>query len=753
MPLIARQRSRLAVLAVLALVGSLLAVSAVPAVAAVDDTADNPAGHLACVGAAEEDAGFTDMGNSFAADAANCLVHYGISSGTGDGSTFSPDRAVTRLQMARFLARAAGPAGIDKMMVSSQGLTDLSDLSDEAQGAVDTVVSLGIMDARSDDTFDPAGIVSRVDMAVHIRAFLAKALNGPGGQLDDLQSDAGLGSDDPPFTDIDGVSFGAYGAIKDIFELGITEGTTPTTFGPDDPVSRAQMAAFITRALAHTNARPAGITAQAAANGDTEEQVPVSVSVRDEGHGVVPDALIGRITSSTPSEAFDDAGACTDKASGDCSLHTGNEATDPDGNADLQVTLPEDPGTLTVWVWTGEAGDDFDADTTDSAMLEIDAALSATQVMITDDTKDESDFLKFGDTVTYTLQVANEDGEAVAKADVEVLVIATVDDTTTSPVREDVTTTRNTHKTDAAGQIEVSFTADDPNGDATGDRITLTLDVTISTAGLTLAFDKVNDQVAATDTTTADPDNDVDNVGVIWSDAASRATTIVLGQAISYHETDANGVRNTVTATLVDQYGDPVRGVKVGLWSSVTNTDATGTTAAILGGLGGGTSGAPGSATALADSRTTNRNGVATKSYTRNVVGAAREIVGASYSAQVGCLDTETECEETNDISITVEATEAAGLSHYWATRLGVGAVSAQNLLVADTDSNTVVVGDVTAPTLATYDANDHFQVDGANTTMEAFEKALSTTGPDTLAITITSAADDAINTFSVTNV
>ena len=34
MPLIARQRSRLAVLAVLALVGSLLAVSAVPAVAA-----------------------------------------------------------------------------------------------------------------------------------------------------------------------------------------------------------------------------------------------------------------------------------------------------------------------------------------------------------------------------------------------------------------------------------------------------------------------------------------------------------------------------------------------------------------------------------------------------------------------------------------------------------------------------------------------------------------------------------------------
>ena len=113
MPLIARQRSRLAVLAVLALVGSLLAVSAVPAVAAEDDTADEEAIYSACVGAATEDAGFTDMGNSFAADAANCLAHYGITSGTGDGSTFSPEKAVTRLQMARFLSRAAGPAGID----------------------------------------------------------------------------------------------------------------------------------------------------------------------------------------------------------------------------------------------------------------------------------------------------------------------------------------------------------------------------------------------------------------------------------------------------------------------------------------------------------------------------------------------------------------------------------------------------------------------------------------------------------------
>ena len=112
MPLIARQRSRLAVLAVLALVGSLLAVSAVPAAAAGDKEPTYPATYSACVGAAAEDAGLTDMdGHSFEA-AANCLAHYNITKGTSEG-VFSPSASVTRLQMALFLARAAGPAGIE----------------------------------------------------------------------------------------------------------------------------------------------------------------------------------------------------------------------------------------------------------------------------------------------------------------------------------------------------------------------------------------------------------------------------------------------------------------------------------------------------------------------------------------------------------------------------------------------------------------------------------------------------------------
>ena len=742
MPLIARQRSRLAVLAVLALVGSLLAVSAVPAVAAVDDTADNPAGYSACVGAATADEGFTDMGSSFAADAANCLVHYGISSGTGDGSTFSPQRVVTRLQMARFLSRAAGPAGIDTMAVEAQGLTDISDLSEEAQNAVDTVVSLGIMEAGSDDTFDPAGIVTRVDMAVHISAFLAKALNGPGGALDDLQSDTGLESDDAPFTDIDGVSFGAYGAIKDIFELGITEGTTPTTFGPDLPVSRAQMAAFITRALAHTNARPAGLSAQGPADAITENSADISVSVRDEDHQPVPDVLVDAITSTTPDEAFDDAGECTDELmslAASCSISTSDEATDPDGNADLQVGTPISAGTLTVWVWTGDSGDDFDADTTDSVMLEIDAALPAIDTTASLDMKEHATRLKFGDTVTLTFQLVNSEGDPVALAGKKVTVTATEADasvtvaengaeTALSPGRPNTRTTETTHTTDEAGQIQVTFTADDPDSDspdAQVDRISLTLTLSVAGDGDEVAVNSGRDGFDDQDDGGIDVKyDDLDETATgkqaaVWSDEASTPSTLTIDQAINYHEieTDGGAVGNTMTATLVDQYGDPVRGKKIGIWSTGAQTSGEDDGSSING-------------DAPIDFRTTNRNGVATKRYSVTLAADTgfREVLQASYAV---------------DGTDVIAATDVGDVTHYWALTTK-SANSGTDILAVDTDNNSIVLA---GPTLVTYKSGDYFVITGTGgVSMETFEKELE----DTDTLEVATNPDSGISTFTL---
>ena len=106
MPLIARQRPRLAVLAVLALVGSLLAISAVPAVAVQDEKASAVAEFSACVEDATEDAAFTDMEGNSAQDDANCLFHYGITTGTGkDPLTYGPN---DRSLVARWLCSWKG---------------------------------------------------------------------------------------------------------------------------------------------------------------------------------------------------------------------------------------------------------------------------------------------------------------------------------------------------------------------------------------------------------------------------------------------------------------------------------------------------------------------------------------------------------------------------------------------------------------------------------------------------------------------
>ena len=61
-----------------------------------------------------------------------------------------------------------------------------------------------------------------------------------------------------------------------LYELGVTNGTSETTFSPTTNVRRDQMASFITRALAFTEARPEGLTIT-----PNESNTQFTVSVRD----------------------------------------------------------------------------------------------------------------------------------------------------------------------------------------------------------------------------------------------------------------------------------------------------------------------------------------------------------------------------------------------------------------------------------------------------------------------------------------
>ncbi|MGB8362747.1 MAG: N-acetylmuramoyl-L-alanine amidase [Acidimicrobiia bacterium] len=141
---------------------------------------------------------------------------------------FCPDDVVSRGQMAAFLARAlALPPATDRFV---------DDDGNVFEGDIDRLAAAGITrgcNPPANDRFCPDGIMTRGAMA----AMLTRAF--------------ALGSDgEDHFVDDDGHVF--EGDVDRLAAAGITKGCNPPTndrFCPDDPVTRDQMATFLTRAL------------------------------------------------------------------------------------------------------------------------------------------------------------------------------------------------------------------------------------------------------------------------------------------------------------------------------------------------------------------------------------------------------------------------------------------------------------------------------------------------------------------------
>ena len=665
MPLIARQRSRLAVLAVLALVGSLLAVSAVPAVAAADKRASAKARFSACVAAATEDAGFTDMDGNFGEDAANCLAHYGITVGTSEG-VFSPNDSITRLQMALFLTRAAGPAGIELDDPEDQGFSDIGGLTDAIQNAINQVAGADIMTGNG-NMFNPTGGVSRKDMAVFLDAFLDAA-----GIKLDRKADVPYNIDeediDTPFTDVGGVSFSAYGAINRLYELGVTTGTGDATFAPGALLSRAQMAVFITRALGHTNARPAGLSVQVDPGAAYSDETPtIEAALRDSNYDPIGDELVEVFAAQSHVEAFDDEGGCSkdlkDEVLGStgatrCEIDVADEATEGDGNVLLEIDASDfclDDTTL--WLWTGDTGDEFDADETYAVSTEIMVSRPPDDVKVSSDKASNAEFLELGDTANFSLQVIDKIGDPVPIEGL-VLVVKVAETTSRTNRYKEVS---EEHTTDAHGRVELSVTHHDPRPDERrqGDGATVTVSVT-----KVLDADGENYQRI---TPTPNEEGSPNSLRIRWSDRDPLPWKLSISQSVDYHEASeaGSGVRHTVRATLVDQYGDPVSGAKIRFWSIADNTRDPDTDEVTRdNGLGGidryefaedsavigtddintgdskrdaatekiiGAIAVP-NVDNYADERTTNRRGVTTKSYSRDAEEAFIEIIYAAFN-------------------------------------------------------------------------------------------------------------------------
>ena len=426
--LVKKRRSGWAVLAVGALVASILAVGASPAAGQgqpniSDGPNHNPdfgASWSACVGAAgTHEAMFSDVDeDNVHAVSIDCIAHYGITVGKGDG-TYAPDEHVSAFQMRLFVQRAADMMGADGDAVLID--VPLSDTVTRAEMArlmfglvndIDDGVRHNPMD--NDIEFDRDG-------------------DGVWIVVDDYFADA---------TRL--VPFSESQQIGAAYELGITRGTkgdgtlvsTPdSTFEPFAPVTRAQMASFITRTLDHSNLRPEGLSIQR--NNDKETQV----SLRSIGFQPVEDALMDVFSAQYDDDAFDeDDGQCELRFIRDetpshstCEIDVGDQPTDDEGNVEFTLVSDVDPVTAECsvgdgnldfltdtgsesrefWAWTGDRGDQVDADTELATLEDVARPVgksAADYGLVSGGLPTGDELAKMGETVSFTLQLKDQVG-------------------------------------------------------------------------------------------------------------------------------------------------------------------------------------------------------------------------------------------------------------------------------------------------------------------------------------------------------
>ena len=719
-----------ATLAVAALVASLLGVGATAATATTD-TPDEKSRVTVCVGDALTDRGFTDVSdNHVFHDAINCLAHYGITIGTGDGTTFSPEQPVNRWQMMLFLARATVPANINLSAARAQNFTDVGNMSPEALDAIELLVTNGIATPASARTFDPYGIVDRTEMALLLTRLLDAAgsvvdFNSNGDVLLDANGDGSQSQPDDYFKDArDLVPVSADNAISAAYELGITTGADPTPasgaaqpgldsfYRPRSSVTRGQMAAFITRTLGHTLARPKGVSAQY----DGSE---IRVSVRDENFEPVSDAPIDLFYTETAdaNRAFDSRRTCTEVEFVDgsylCEIDTSDLITDQDGEVSLTVPEPIlDGDETTVWVWTGDDGDEVGRGT-ELVRLDVEPssqAQAATQAKVSTPFKGTK--ARFGTTVTFTLQLQDsegrdvsvgEDGERPAEWELveELLVETTVDGDADDQDERLLSRSPRTVRSDSRGRVTFSMSVSDPDRSSTGQSRTRTYELVPGTNAPTLFVG----------------DREFDGAHYLeFSDAPSDVTqaVVTLTTPNAYINPPSSGsARNIAVVSVFDEYGVALSAATASLESDKTS--------------------------------------ITSKAFTVGRDGAHR--FSYSYDGVGGEIETLTATVDPDGKTSTLNNSEPVTAYVFWPALTFTGDTNGGTkvILFGDTGRNEIIV-DIedfdagqdwpvgsnpsnpdTVPERVVYDNNDRFDVQGINdnaprpvASIDEFEEALA---------------------------
>ena len=497
--------SAIAVLAALVPALAASSVSAAPATTAIGPStaASGVETYSACpASASTAAAGFTDTTSTDV----DCIASYGITTGV-TATTYEPSSNIPRWQMALYMTRTATVAGHTLGSGADQGFTDIGGYSAAIQTAINQLKQLGVTAGTTATTYSPDDNVSREQMAMFVNRLLRKTAVGPNGaavsSTDGYTSNIGLtAADSYNYTDIDGasVTFEGHNAIEENYNLGIPgHAKTVTTFGPATSITRDEMATWLTNALGHTNARPAGINIEYATKSGYSNSTPgIAVTYRDSAFQAVAGQAVDMFqwtTSATlgNTQAWSSTGTCNlntnvtilGNSLTKCTIDVGDPATNSAGN--IAPTSPTQAAgkSLNIYAWTGTAGTKYDNDTL-SASLSTDAATTATSapiLLVTCDVnakaetndmgagQDDVAQLHHGSTVTMTAQMATTYtgslsyipvAEALNKVKFSHTIYAPGDASDTVIV----SITSTSVYTDASGTATYSFTQADPNSDA-----------------------------------------------------------------------------------------------------------------------------------------------------------------------------------------------------------------------------------------------------------------------------------------------
>ena len=170
-------------------------------------------------------------------------------------------------------------------------------------------------------------------------------------------------------------------AIINLWNLGVTEVTTATTYDPAVNMNRLNMAQMMARALDHTNARPAGVGIQSSHYQSAGSASPtISVTHRTSDFLPVTDTLVDTFrylaTTDVTSQVFSTDGSCsgtvvTEVSVTKCYIDGTEQKTDANGNLAVFDTTIVSGQVWTYYAWTAAAGTSYDNDLHAAGVIQI----------------------------------------------------------------------------------------------------------------------------------------------------------------------------------------------------------------------------------------------------------------------------------------------------------------------------------------------------------------------------------------------